>query len=73
MDVNITYLIMEVMVNRDIESSSPVDSMHVGLEVGSVSVPVIISVCDKEESMDHLVQKSFNEIFSWPKLEKWLT
>ena len=63
-------LVMKVVVNGDIGAGLLVDSEHVLVEGGAMSIVVVVAISDEEVRVNHLVQERLNKVLSRPQFEQ---
>lgn len=59
---------MEIMIDRNIDSSCLVDPVHVRQEVGAMAVSSLVLADNKQVGMDHLMQEGFYQVLARSKL-----
>ena len=64
------HLVMEGVVDTDAGPGGRVDPVHVLVELGPVTVVVVIVVGDEEEGVDHLVQQRLHQVLPGPEFQE---
>lgn len=71
--LTLEYLVMKIVVHRNLGSSILVDPVHVRVEGGPVAIVVVVAVRDEQVRVDHLVEESLDEVLARPQLQEWDT
>ena len=56
--------------NKLIHTSGLVDPVHMFMKLWSMSIMIIIVVCDKKVGVDHLMEQGLDQILPRPQLQQ---
>ena len=55
---------MEGVVHADVGPRGGIDPVHVLVELGSMTIVIVVVVGHKEKSVNHFMKKSLDQVFS---------